>query len=135
MSGYLLDTCVWIYVETGVLAPEDVAAVTGNAPVYISPVTIAELTLGVELAATSEIRVLRSLGVERLKSRPVLTITIATGAVFGQIAAELRKKGHQHRQRVNDVWLAAQAIENNATLLTRNVQDFAAIEGLKLHAI
>jgi hypothetical protein len=32
--GFLIDTCIWIDVEQGMLAPADVAAITGNAPVY-----------------------------------------------------------------------------------------------------
>ena len=46
--GFLIDTCIWIDVEQGMLAPADVAAITGNAPVYLSPITIAELKFGVE---------------------------------------------------------------------------------------
>ena len=48
--GFLIDTCIWIDVEQGKLSPADVAATTGDAAVYISPVTIAELTLGADLS-------------------------------------------------------------------------------------
>ena len=41
--GFLVDTCIWIDVERGTLAPADVASVTGDESVYLSPVTIAEL--------------------------------------------------------------------------------------------
>ncbi len=37
-----MDTCVWIDVERGLLGPADVAAFTGEEPVYLSPVAIAE---------------------------------------------------------------------------------------------
>ena len=46
-----MDTCVWIDVERGALAPADVAAFTGDEPVYLSPITIAELKFGAEAAA------------------------------------------------------------------------------------
>ena len=49
--GFLIDTCIWIDVEQGHLAPGDVASVTGDAPIFISPVTIAELKFGVEAIA------------------------------------------------------------------------------------
>jgi predicted nucleic acid-binding protein len=52
--GFLIDTCVWIDVERGALAPADVAAFTGDEPVYLSPVTIAELKFGAEVAAMHE---------------------------------------------------------------------------------
>ena len=48
--GFLIDTCVWIDVERGLLAPTDVAALTSNEPVYLSPITIAELRFGAEVA-------------------------------------------------------------------------------------
>ena len=54
--GYLIDTCVWVDVEQGRLAPSDVASITADAPVYLSPVTIAELQAGVDLAADPDTR-------------------------------------------------------------------------------
>ena len=48
--GFLIDTCIWIDVEQGVLAPADVASVTGDAQVFLSPVTLAELKFGAEIA-------------------------------------------------------------------------------------
>ena len=48
--GFLMDTCVWIDVERGLLAPADVAAFTGDDPVYLSPVTIAELNSALKLS-------------------------------------------------------------------------------------
>ena len=45
-----MDTCVWIDVERGLLAPADVAAFTGDDPVYLSPVTIAELNSALKLS-------------------------------------------------------------------------------------
>ena len=47
--GFLIDTGIWIAVERGQLAVADVRAITKSAPVFISPVTIAELRLGLEL--------------------------------------------------------------------------------------
>jgi predicted nucleic acid-binding protein len=49
--GYLIDTCIWIDVEQGRLGPADVSAFTADQPVYLSPVTLAELRLGIEMAA------------------------------------------------------------------------------------
>src|SRR5450759_1518618 len=38
--GFLIDISICIDGEQGMLAPADVAAITGNAPVYLSPNTI-----------------------------------------------------------------------------------------------
>ncbi len=35
--GVILDTSIWVDVERGRLAPADVAAVTGEEPVYLAP--------------------------------------------------------------------------------------------------
>jgi predicted nucleic acid-binding protein len=48
--GVLIDTDIWVDVERGALAPADIAAVTGAEPVFLSPVTIAELKFGAEPA-------------------------------------------------------------------------------------
>jgi predicted nucleic acid-binding protein len=39
----ILDTSIWVDAERGRLAPADVAAVTGEEPVYLAPPVIAEL--------------------------------------------------------------------------------------------
>ena len=44
--GFLIDTCIWIDVERGALAAADAASVTGDSPVFLPPVTIAELRFG-----------------------------------------------------------------------------------------
>ena len=66
----------------------------------------------------------------RLKRKPQLRITIETGEVFGQIAAQLQKAGRSEDFRVQDVWLAAQAIQRGFKLLTLNGKDFRDIPGL-----
>jgi predicted nucleic acid-binding protein len=50
--GFLIDTSIWVDVERGAIAPADVAAITEDAPVYLSPVTIGELKFGAEIASS-----------------------------------------------------------------------------------
>jgi len=133
--GFLIDTCVWIDVERGVLAPGDVAAFTGDRPVFLSPVTIAELRFGAETAADPGERQQRLAGLRRLQNRPLVQIDGVTGEVFGALAAEIRRAGRQHRYRVQDIWLASQAIQHGYGLLTRNRRDFEDIPGLDLVVI
>jgi predicted nucleic acid-binding protein len=130
--GFLVDTCVWIDVERGALAPADVAALTANEPVFISPVTLAELRFGAEIAQDPGIRQRRLAALRRLARRPLLPIDGITGDIFGSLAAQIRAAGRQHRYRVQDLWLASQALQHNCRLLTRNPHDFQDIPGLDL---
>jgi predicted nucleic acid-binding protein len=69
---------------------------------------------------------------ESNSQKPQLRITVETGETFGSLAAKLRKAGRDPHVRVNDLWLAAQAIQRGFRLLTSNAKDFADIPGLKL---
>jgi len=130
--GFLIDTCIWIDVEQGVLAPADIASVTGEAPVFLSPVTLAEMKFGAEIAKDPDVRQKRLSALRRLQHKPLLMIDAATGITFGELVAALKLQGKGHRQRVQDLWLASQAVQHGFTLLTRNGKDFANIPGLVL---
>lgn len=130
--GFLIDTCIWIDVEQGRLSPADVATVTGEEPVYLSPVTIAELAFGAESAADPGIREKRRAALRRLQRKPHLKIDDHTGEVFGHLAAQVKANGRGHRYRINDLWLASQAIQHGFALVTRNRKDFEDIPGLDL---
>ena len=130
--GFLIDTCVWVDVERGALAPADVAALSRGEPIFISPVTLAELRFGAEIAPDASTRQKRLAALRRLERKPLLTIDGATGGIFGSLAAQIRAAGRQHRYRVQDLWLASQALQHSFRLLTRNAHDFEDIPGLDL---
>ncbi len=130
--GFLIDTCIWIDVERGSIAPADVTRYTGDDPVFISPVSLAELAFGAEMAKNEQIRQKRLASLDRLRKKPFVIIDENTGWIFGRLAAYLRKEGRGHRYRVQDLWLASQAIQNGLKLLTRNEKDFKDIPGLDL---
>jgi len=130
--GFLMDTCVWIDVERGDLAPADVEALTGGEPVFMSPVTLAELRFGAEIASDPGTRQRRLAALRRLERKPLLSIDGTTGVIFGSLAAQIRAAGRQHRYRVQDIWLASQALQHACRLLTRNHHDFEDIPGLSL---
>lgn len=130
--GFLIDTCAWIDVERGALAPADVATLTRDEPVFLSPVTIAELKFGAEVAKDSSVRQKRLAALRRIRRKPLLPLDGATGDIFGSLAATIKAAGRQHRYRVQDLWIASQAVQHGFGLLTRNRRDFEDIPGLDL---
>ena len=115
--GFLIDSCVLIDVERGVLAPADVAAFTGDEPIYLSPITIAELKFGAELAADARIRQQRLSALARLRRKPLLPIDGDTGEIFGELAAQLKTAARKPRHRVQNLWLASLAIRHSYRFL------------------
>lgn len=130
--GFLIDTCIWVDVERGDISPADVAVFTGNEPVYISPVTLAELTFGAEMAKNEDIRQKRFTAISKLRKKPVCIIDESTGEIFGRLTASIYKMGKEYQYRIQDLWLASQAVQNNFRLLTLNRKDFRDIPGLDL---
>lgn len=133
--GYLIDTCIWIDVEQGVLGPVDIAQITQDEPVFLSPVTLAELKFGAEMAVDLQTKQKRLMALQKLHQKPLIRIDEMTADIFGSLAAHLKKEGKSHRLRVQDLWLASQAIQHSLTLLTHNTQDFTDIPGLTLRAV
>jgi predicted nucleic acid-binding protein len=86
----------------------------------------------VEHAPGEAIRQKRLAALNRLKKKPSLVIDEETGAIFGVVAACLSKTGRGAGFRVQDVWMASQAIQHGYRLLTRNADDFTDIPGLDL---
>ena len=130
--GYLIDTCIWVDVERGRIAPADVYGICGEEPVFISPVTIAELTFGLEMSKNDAIKNKRIAALEKLKKKPILYIDELTGDIFGKVTAGIFKAGKGMKYRIQDLWIACQALQYNYFLLTGNIKDFKDIPGLKL---
>jgi tRNA(fMet)-specific endonuclease VapC len=71
---------------------------------------------------------------ERLvEAVPVVPFTRATARRCARLRAGLRKRGSRVRARALDLLNAATAIEGNCTLVTRNIDDYKDIPGLKLY--
>ena len=133
--GWLIDTSIWIAIERGRLGAADLHAVTRQEPVYLSPINIAELQFGVEMLRSGAPKQRAAAALRRIRRKPQLRITVETAEVFGSLAAALKRSGRDAAHRINDLWLAAQAIQRDFTLLTSNSKDFEDIPRLKLVAI
>ncbi len=133
--GWLIDTSLWIAVERGQLGAADIAAITRQEPVYLSPVNVAEIQFGLELLPAGAKKQRAAAALRRLRRKPQLRITVETAEVFGGLAAKLKKARRDPNVRINNLWLAAQAIQRNLKLLTSNPRDFKDIPGLKMIAL
>ena len=137
--GLLVDTCVWVALEkaeiskkTFIAAVESVdVGASSSIAIYTSPVVLAELKLGVELAPNSIVRQARQAALDRVLRYPLLNITQAVAMDVGVLTAYLASLGKK-RQRTQDLWLAATTRTHGATLLTLNARDFADIPQLQL---
>ena len=130
--GWLIDTSIWIAVERGKLGAADVHVVTKQEPVYLSPINVAEIQFGMEMLKAGALKQRAAASLRRLQRKPQLRITTETAEIFGMLAAKLKKAGRDADFRINDLWLAAQAIQRDFTLLTANAKDFADISGLRM---
>ena len=133
--GFLIDTNIWIAVERGRLSAADIHAVTRQAPVYLSPVNLAEIRFGIDLMADAKQKNKAMAMLRRMRRKSLLRIGAETAEVFGALAARLAKSGRGPDFRIQDIWLAAQAIERKFTLLTANANDFKDVPGLKFLAV
>ncbi len=130
--GWLIDTSLWIAVERGTLGAADIHAITRQEPVHLSPVNVAELRYGIGLLPPGRTRSRAVAMLRRLRRKPQLRITTDTAETFGRLAAAIKAAGRDPAVRVNDLWLAAQAVQRGFTLLTSNPRDFRDVPELKL---
>ena len=130
--GFLIDTNLWIAIERGKLSAADIHAITRQSPIYLSPVNIAEIRFGIDLMKNDKQKQRAMFTLRRMRRKPLLRITGETAEVFGMIAAQLTQTGRGADFRIQDLWLAAQSIQRDFTLLTANEKDFKDLPGLKL---
>lgn len=133
--GWLIDTSLWIAVERGTFSAADVHAITRQDPIFLSPVNVAEIVFGLELLRSGPQKERATAMLRRLRRKPQLRMTLATAETFGRLAARIKKAGRDPHVRINDLWLAAQAIERDCRLLTSNARDFRDIPGLQITVV
>ncbi len=97
--------------------------------VCISTVVMGELQAGFYMG--SKLRDNQAL-LEKLLSRPtveILPVSAETSDYYGRLVAALRKEGHPIP--VNDIWIAAQALEQGAILVSYD-KHFTRVPGLRV---
>lgn len=130
--GMIFDTSIWVGLASGQIAGETVLQATGDERVYISAISLGELSFGVESCTDPAARMLRLRALRNLEQRPVLDVTAGTASAFGILAAFMKQTGRSPRTRVNDLWIGAQAIESDYALMTANGKDFEGLPGLRV---
>jgi len=128
----IFDSCIWVGLAANQLDPQAVIDAAGDAPVFTSTVSLGELNFGVQSCTDPTERAMRAAYLRQVESRPAIGVSKHTAAAFGVLAAAVKQAGRSPRPRYNDLWIAAQAIENGYVLLTLNQNDFIGLPGLRL---
>ena len=128
----IFDSCIWVGLACGQVDHQTVITAAGDTPIFTSVISLGELSFGVESCVDPAERATRAAYLRQIENRPALGISKNTAAAFGVLAAAVKQAGRSPRPRYNDLWIAAQAIENGYALLTLNATDFVGLPGLKL---
>ena len=59
-------------------------------------------------------------------------VSLETAVRYAAIVAELRERAELAGRSKPDLWIAAWAVQHNASLVTRNAKHFGGIPGLEL---
>jgi predicted nucleic acid-binding protein len=119
----LLDTSVFVASEVErpldeELLPEELA---------VSPVTVAELRVGVLATTDLDIRARRLATLESLADIEVLVIDEAVAASWALLRVHLATA--ERRLNVNDLWIAATALTHRIPVVTQD-DDFGPVDGV-----
>lgn len=127
MTKILLDTNAYSAYLAGDRAVFE--AIVAADTVYLSTVVLGELFAGFRggTGRTRNVEILKQF-LEKPGVR-VVDVTIETAEIFGEIKAELRTRGTPIP--LNDVWIAAHALETGAKLVTYD-KHFEVVDGVRL---
>jgi predicted nucleic acid-binding protein len=119
----LLDTSVFVANESGRELDEESLPDEGA----ISPITVAELHVGVLAAADVDTRARRLATLEAVADVETLPIDNSVAAAWALLRIHLADS--KRRLNVNDLWIAATALAHGLPVITQD-DDFDAIEGV-----
>jgi len=125
----VLDSSVLIAAERGQLDLDALGDSTDGPEFAMAVVTASELLRGVHRAGDPERQARREAFVERLLSAlPILPFDLTAARIHARLWAELAAKGTA--VGAHDLLIAATAMANGCTLVTRDKRSFPKIPGL-----
>ena len=127
MKKVILDTNAYAGFFTGDVAVLDVLA--SAEVVYFSAVVLGELFAGFKGGSREAANKKQLEAFLKKSTVQVLDITQETAGLFGEIKHKLKKSGLP--VPINDVWVAAQAVETGAVLITYD-EHFIRVPGLRV---
>lgn len=127
-TPYLLDTNVLIAALKGHAAVRQRLETTPLADLRLSAIVLGGLEFGAEKSAQVERN--RSRLADLAQRLPVIGIDAGTALPYGRIRADLERQGIPIG--ANDLWIAAQAVQAGAILVTDNLREFQRVPGLRL---
>ena len=124
--GWLIDTSLWIAVERGIALRPPTSMPSHDRIQSTCRRSTSPKWFGLELLRAGPQKQRATSMLRRLRRKPQLRITVETAETSGP-AAKIRRAGRDPHVRINDLWLAAQAIQRDFRLLTWNAEDFADV--------
>jgi tRNA(fMet)-specific endonuclease VapC len=133
--GLVLDSSVLVAAERKQLTTLDAIKIirdaTGDVPIVISSLTVAELGHGIYRADTPERGRQRRQFLNELKAHvPVHPVTESTAEIIARVGAEQAAKGIN--LPLSDLIIGACALELGYSIATSNSRDFTRIPGLNV---
>ncbi len=126
VRAYLLDTSACVQILRNRASVGELPETTETAiPAIVAAELWAGAQNGASLGQTARLE-------EFLEIFPVVEFTHAAARVYGEIRAELERKGMTIGPM--DLLIAAQALSLGATLVTGNLREFRRVKGMKIHA-
>lgn len=127
--AFLLDTNVWIDLERGD-EPNVIerAHQCQSSNLYLSTIVLGEIEAGIQ--RSSRAHYAREAYDILLRSRPLVGVDSACATVYGRLRAHLLDRGQTIG--ANDLWIAAQSICHDLTLVTANVKEFSRVPDLEI---
>jgi predicted nucleic acid-binding protein len=133
--GLVLDSSVLVAAErkhlTTLDAIKKIRDTTGDLPIVISSLTVAELGHGIHRADTPERSRQRRQFLDELRAQvPVHPVTESTAEIIARVGAEQAAKGIN--LPLGDLIIGACALELGYSIATSNSRDFTRIPGLNV---
>jgi len=135
LLGIILDSSVLIAAErrnlTAAQAIESIRQTSGELPIVLSVISVAEIGHGIYRANTPELRERRRAFLDELKATvPIHPVTDVTAEILARIGGEQAAVGIN--LPLADALIGACALELGYAVGTSNLRDFERIPGLQI---